>query len=152
MCTGSRRWFSWFNNWFNWFNWFNWVNNWFNWFNGFDTFPNQLSLAPNSLLSLRQLNFVKHVAGIAASASCFCLLPLHEQALTCSMISRRQQHAFVFWCVTLLRGALVYFQGYTIKGFRSQSSGAFGNPVAVFRATARVQGRVCRGRRQEAGV
>ena len=34
--------------------------------------------------------------------------------LVCSTISRRQQHAFVFWCVTLLRGALGYFQGYTM--------------------------------------
>ena len=27
----------------------------------------------------------------------------------CSMISRRQQHAFVFWCVTLLRGSADIF-------------------------------------------
>ena len=38
----------------------------------------------------------------------------HWFKLVCSTISRRQQHAFVFWCVTLLRGALGYFQGYTM--------------------------------------
>ena len=43
-------------------------------------------------------------------------------------------------------------QGYTIKGFRSQSAWVLVTRWLDLRATARVQGRVCRGRRQEAGV
>ena len=34
-----------------------------------------------------------------------------------------------FYCVTLLREALVYFQGYTVKGCKAWGEGGAANPV-----------------------
>ena len=53
----------------------------------------------------------------------------------CSMISRRQQHAFVFWCVTLLRGSAG--SGLHRLGFRPQSSSALVTRQFGIRATGR---------------
>ena len=66
-------------------------------------------------------------------------------------ITKAAARLCVLVCNPFARSAGI-FSGLHHKGVQVSECVGFSNPVAVFRATARVQGRVCRGRRQEAGV